>query len=61
MYSNPQVLVDLDNYQLRHRGSHITMITAEAKLAIAVHGHVEDAEEIDWLMRERPHSPKRLM
>ena len=47
MHSDPQTLVDLDNYQHRHYGGHIEVITEEPELAAAVPIQVEDIKEID--------------
>ena len=59
LYNNPQVLQDMDNYQKEHWGTGITVVRGETP-PVTVRGVVEDIGEIDSLMRERPHSHRRV-
>ena len=54
MWNNPQVIQDLDNYQVKAHGCAIEIIPEPKQKPAEVHGHVESLEEIDHILRQPP-------
>lgn len=54
MWNNPQIVQDLDDYQVRAHSCHIEVLPEPKQQPVEVHGHVEELEEVDRLMRKPP-------
>ena len=53
-HNNAQALQDLDNYQKKCHGVHISKPDTPKQQDVIVECEVEDVEEIDKIMRKRP-------
>lgn len=59
MYSNPQALIELDNYQRRYYGCGIS-IPEETEPGIKFKYQGEDLEVMDREMRKPPRNPRQV-
>jgi len=61
MWKNPQVLQSLDDFQKKVHGVHIEVQTESKEQPIIVNAVLDDTEEIDRFMCQKPHHQKRVV